>query len=357
VTRGFAIATLLLVTACFAPSFETTECGNNAVCPSGLTCTATGLCAACGDGEATNGEECDDGNQSDEDDCRNDCRLNICGDLHVDRQGPAIEGCDEGAVDTATCNADCTVAACGDTYTNATAGELCDDGGQASDDGCRADCKSDESCGNGIVDDHLMLNARDNPAECAGDATTLRPGCREACDTMNFDGTRNPLCSPNCLSERVCGDGIRDTSIGEVCDDGNTMSGDVCSTDCLLLGAGCGNGVTDGDVGEECDTGLGVGGNDPIDSATCIDCKVSYCGDGRTNPVAGEVCDPGTPGVDVSDCDVDCTLPQCGDGRVNHAYAPPGGSTTEACDDGNSTAGDGCSVRCQIESSAKAAPG
>jgi len=51
------------------------------------------------------------------------------------------------------------------------------------------------------------------------------------------------------------------------------------------------------------------------------------------------------------------SLPQCGDGRVNHAYAPPGGSTTEACDDGNSTAGDGCSVRCQIESSAKAAPG
>jgi len=342
-----AVAALLLA-GCF--SSETVECAGGVICPSGSVCTADGLSCTnnqCGNGQTDEGETCDDGNQIDTDECRVDCTLNVCGDGVRDTQDTvAVEECDTGG-DTAACDADCTLVKCGDNRRNVAAGEACDDqptgampeGG----DGCSADCKSTETCGNGVIDTDLPNNAIDNPLLCAGDATTIRRNCVEACDTMNPDGTPNPLCSPNCLSRRICGDGIRDTSIGEVCDDGNTMSGDVCSSDCLLIGAGCGNGVTDGDVGEECDTGLGVDGNDnPIDSATCIDCKVSYCGDARVNPVDNEACDPGTPGANVIGCNADCTEPVCGDGITNLAAG-------ELCDDDNAVGGDGCSATCQLE--------
>jgi cysteine-rich repeat protein len=58
-------------------------------------------------------------------------------------------------------------------------GEVCDDGNTKDGDGCSADCKSNETCGNGILDDHA--------------------------------------------------------STPEVCDDGNTADGDGCSHDCLSL--------------------------------------------------------------------------------------------------------------------------
>lgn len=46
----------------------------------------------------------------------------------------------------------------------------------------------------------------------------------------------------------TCGDGKKDP--GEVCDDGNRVSGDGCSANCKSLEV-CGNGITD--LGEECD--------------------------------------------------------------------------------------------------------
>ncbi|MCC6336090.1 MAG: DUF4215 domain-containing protein [Myxococcales bacterium] len=47
----------------------------------------------------------------------------------------------------------------------------------------------------------------------------------EALDTSS-------LCRTNCTIPR-CGDGVFDA--GEVCDDGNTVSGDGCSSDCRRL--------------------------------------------------------------------------------------------------------------------------
>ena len=40
-------------------------------------------------------------------------------------------------------------------------------------------------------------------------------------------------CTATCLLGPRCGDGVVQTAEGEECDDGNTVSGDGCSRDCL----------------------------------------------------------------------------------------------------------------------------
>jgi cysteine-rich repeat protein len=64
--------------------------------------------------------------------------------------------------------------------------------------------------------------------------------------------------------QAVCGDGI--VEAGEVCDDGNTTSGDGCSADCQSDET-CGNGIIDAIKGEVCDDG-NVFAHDGCDS-TC----------------------------------------------------------------------------------------
>jgi cysteine-rich repeat protein len=135
--------------------------------------------------------------------------------------------------------------------------------------------------------------------------------------------------------------GNRRLDRGEQCDDGNTLSGDGCSSTCQLE---C------GDAGVEVcmDSCFGICG------ALCcvVRPRVITCGDGRrTN---GEICDDGntTSGDGCSsDCKVvepgyRCTMPGkpcfplCGDSVVKG---------TETCDDGNTTEGDGCSRFCLTE--------
>jgi cysteine-rich repeat protein len=41
---------------------------------------------------------------------------------------------------------------CGDGVVDGSAGEICDDGNNVNGDGCSADCKSNEICGNGIIE-------------------------------------------------------------------------------------------------------------------------------------------------------------------------------------------------------------
>ena len=54
----------------------------------------------------------------------------------------------------------------------------------------------------------------------------------------------------------VCGDGVTTPGVngtGEQCDDGNTVSGDGCSSTCQIETSVCGNGKLE--TGEECDDG------------------------------------------------------------------------------------------------------
>jgi cysteine-rich repeat protein len=161
-------------------------CLTNADCEAlteDLECRARGsdLCspscrfAFCGDGFVSPSEECDDGKQcEDGQPCLADidCALGFC----EVRSGDG-------------CNTQCVTEFCGDGILNSTqrevAGfvffeaEVCDDGNNAPNDGCRADCSGTE----------------------------------------------------------VCGDGLLDT--GEECDDGNTIAGDGCEFDCSFI---CGQG-------------------------------------------------------------------------------------------------------------------
>ncbi|MFH1534027.1 MAG: DUF4215 domain-containing protein [Nitrospirota bacterium] len=223
------------------------------------------------------------------------------------------------------------VPACGDGTLDV--GEVCDDGNIAGGDGCSADCLSDETCGNGILD-ALAGEACDDGNVVAGDGCSdlcqleacgngvLDSG--EVCDDGNVvDGDG---CSANCLSDETCGNGTLDP--GEVCDDGNVVAGDGCSADCLSLEV-CGNGITE--LAEVCDDGNVVDGDGC--SANCLSDET--CGNGILDP--GEVCDDGNI-VDGDGCAGDCLSNEtCGNGTLD---------LTEVCDDGNNLDGDGCSADC-----------
>ena len=156
-------------------------------------------------------EPCDDGNTLNGDGCDNNCTVSACGNGIQ----AGSEACDASGA-TALCDADCTWVECGDGTVNIVASETCDDGNDSSEDGCSALCQL-ETCGDGVV--QLSLG--------------------ESCDDGNHvtgDG-----CSFQCQSE-FCGDSILHAGLGESCDDGNTVFQDGCSATCALE---CGNGVID----------------------------------------------------------------------------------------------------------------
>jgi cysteine-rich repeat protein len=100
----------------------------------------------------------------------------------------------------------------------------------------------------------------------------------------------------------TCGNGI--TELGEVCDDGNVLSGDGCRQDCRS-DESCGNGEVD--IGEQCD-------------------------DGNSN--------------NFDRCKNDCTYNSCGDGYASESQYGRYFYAREMCDDGNYDYGDGCSPDC-----------
>jgi fibro-slime domain-containing protein len=165
----------------------------------------------------------------------------------------------------------------------------------------------------------------------------------------------------------VCGNGMRTRD--EACDDGNTVSGDGCSADCLIVEPGfscqppgqpchrvarCGDGVVV--LPELCDDGNATAGDGC--SATCkveigwkcsgnpSTCTPTKCGDGVVEGT--ESCEDGNA-LPFDGCSEECRsepdcsgmscVSKCGDGIV----------VGEACDDGNNVDGDGCSATCTIE--------
>lgn len=304
------------VSACVAKS-DVTTCGVTGVlCAKGFHCAAAqGICIAdattiCGDLKKDDGEACDDGNNIDGDGCSFDCKSDeSCGNGKVDKpipgnlKDPRNEDCEPpGKVDTASgffCKANCKFAFCGNGITDPEIDEICDDGNTKGGDGCAADCKSTELCGNHIKDQPF----------------------KDANGTPDLSDPRN-----------------------EICDDGNTTDGDGCSSDCRSTEA-CGNAKID--PGEECDDGKALdGSSNNADDRDCrSDCLLNRCGDGRANTHGTghhEDCDSGPLQADhiaaavpteSASCNIDCTAPACGDSKVNHSFKP-NGTDGEQCDDG-----------------------
>lgn len=96
------------------------------------------------------GETCDDGNVADADGCQHTCQIPRCGDAILDPGELCDAGAANSAAPDAACRPSCRPATCGDGTLDG--GEACDDGNLAAGDGCSADCGSDETCGNGVVD-------------------------------------------------------------------------------------------------------------------------------------------------------------------------------------------------------------
>ncbi|MBF0107016.1 MAG: DUF4215 domain-containing protein, partial [Deltaproteobacteria bacterium] len=195
------------------------------------------------------------------------------------------------------------------------------------------------TCGNGIL----------GSGEACDDGNTIDgDGCDSNCTVTacgNHIMTAGEECDDGNLADgddcnascqsTACGNGV--VSYGETCDDHNLTDGDGCDSNCTTTR--CGNGLIT--AGEECDDGNGNNG----DGCT-YDCKIERCGDGLinnrdvVNNVARETCDDGNS-VNGDGCDNNCTKTGCGNGVI---------SSGEECDDGNSQSleGDGCDPNCTV---------
>ncbi|MDH3685849.1 MAG: DUF4215 domain-containing protein [Myxococcales bacterium] len=138
---------------------------------------------------------------------------------------------------------------------------------------------------------------------------------------------------PRCGGVPNCGNGVIDCD--EVCDDGNAVEDDGCTSACFPS-ALCGDGLLQTENGEQCDDGNVADGDGC--SATCQ--NELNCGDGVVQSAAGEQCDDGNT-VPGDGCDAACFLEECGNGILQ----PP----AEECDDGNTVSGDGCHDDCRLE--------
>jgi len=295
---------------CAASCLSDETCGNGVtdavageVCDDGNGVDGDG-CAAdcssdetCGNGvvDAAVGEQCDDGNNLDGDGCQANCALPGCGDGVLDTG----EVCDDGNnVDGDGCSATCmSNETCGNGIVDVAVGETCDDGGTSPCDGCSMMCRT-EGCGNGVQE---CFEACDDGNTVAGDGCAADCSSNETCGNGVVDGVTGEVCddgaansnAPNascrmdCQPQR-CGDQIIDNLAGEQCDDGNVVTGDGCGLTCLL--EVCGNGVVD--PGEQCDDGNLVSGDGC--SGTCVsECGIPCVGptiqDCIDNAAAGDV--------------------------------------------------------------------
>jgi cysteine-rich repeat protein len=313
------------------------ECDDgNLVSGDGCSATCRIEVPICGDGRLDMGEECDDGNVSPGDGCDPFCREERCEpdvvlgtlpigvtvtrELDTTLETDDAEGCGRGNerifqfdVGVATADVELSILQLGDHrygLYRATMGFSCTD---------------------------MLVRCFDPGGAASGRTTFTRLDRGRYYLVVEEDRVGSGGRATISLTIRAmvpeCGDGMLDP--GEVCDDGNTSSGDGCSADCLSDET-CGNGVLDVAVGEACDDGNTAGGD-----GCSADCQSDEtCGNSILDP--GEICDDGNRrGADG--CSADCRSDEtCGNGVVDRIVG-------ESCDDGNVTPGDGCDDMCHFE--------
>ncbi len=350
----------------------------------GTNCRASG--ARCGDGviQASDGEVCDDGVQNGHyDKCALDC-LGAgphCGDNYVDTpEETCDDGTDNGAYNGCNTTCDGVGPHCGDGVVNGD--ESCDDGADNGKYGkCAIDCLGlGQHCGDGVINGDEVCDDGTNQGQygergaCMAGCFKQAPYCGdgqisfsdgEACD----DGVNSSVYGGGCMAgcqdfSPYCGDGV--VNGDEVCDDSsdNGIYG-YCNRFCTGLGPRCGDGIIQKANGEICDDGNTTSGDGcaancasvesgftcPAQGLACQ--RVPVCGDGFLS--AGETCDDKNL-VDGDGCSADCQTQDpryscvagqpcelrgvCGDGVV--------WPLTEECDEGSASPSGGC-VQCQVQ--------
>lgn len=168
-----------------------------------------------------------------------------------------------------------------------------------------------EGCGDGVVSEE---EACDDGNTVSGD------GCTSNCRQLE-PGFSCSVPGVPCLKVAVCGDGI--VAASEQCDDGNRVSGDGCSDRCRY------------EFGMKCEGEPSV-------------CSPTVCGDGVKE--GAEACDDGNT-KPFDGCSEKCLAePQCTPGQGCTSSCGDGLLLgNEECDDGNINPGDGCSADCKIE--------
>lgn len=244
--------------------------GDTADCSDGDVCTDDYCSLEAGCHHVHNDAPCDDADA---------CTMgDICSD-GICTPGPVPISCNDGDECTADscnpetgCEHELVIPCCGNGLKDD--GEACDDGNNENGDGCSADCMSDESCGNGILD----------PATEVCDGEAFPVGCHvgwfncvDECQTWD---------TSHCQS--WCGDGDIDADFeacdGEVfpteCYDGEF----VCELECKYWNKSgcnewCGDSLANGP--EECD-GFDFAAGCPLSQCYCSSDCVMYFDEEQT---------------------------------------------------------------------------
>lgn len=173
--------------------------------------------------------------------------------------------------------------------------EECDDGNTSPGDGCDPNCKVEPGwecevntgAANTTVDPESTCNLMcgngeketTNFEKCDDGNTVDGDGCTN-CQIDSLYVCDNSLTEANegtlSVCELPCGNGLKTTGHGEECDDSNTDSGDGCSPTCTI------------ETGYICD-GSSISATEGVSSI----CELA-CGNGDLNTTHyGEVCDDG----------------------------------------------------------------
>ena len=327
----------------------------------------------CGNGRVEGNEVCDDGNTIPADGCSGICLVEpnfscptpgqacvttiVCGDGKISGN----EACDDrNAASGDGCSSSCQVepgyackmagmacemvpqntARCGDGQVNA--GEGCDDGNMTGADGCSPSCSLEggfvcPTPGAACMRDAFCGDGRlDAPNEMCDDGNAV-PGDGCTGRCVLEPFSACPTPGQACVSTVVCGDGK--VTGDEACDDGNKTAGDGCSVDCRQVEGG----FTCPRMGE---TG---GACTRVPEPRCGDAQLTFgefCDDGNTTAGDGCAADCKTvePGFICEKVGMACVRRDvCGDGKLALAAG-------EECDDANTTGADGCSTLCKVES-------
>ncbi len=289
------------------------------------TCTEEADPPFCGDGNRDPGEECDDGNNVDGDGCSATCRVetdpSLCGDGSLD---PGEE-CDDGNNDDGDgCSASCIIEIpdpfCGDG--NLDPGEECDDGNNVDGDGCSASCTIEIlACTVPVTD----LNA---VATFVGTSFTYT--------TDNFSTNDNLIGS--CRT-----DSTNDVTFSLYVASNSDVSLSV-DRDPLFLG---GNPRFSLYARTDCANPLTELACDPGDASRASSFTLHNVAAGTTLFITVDSWDPGFGfGNGTGPFILEGTItPSAGGGVCGDGILDPG----EACDDGNTVSGGGCSASCQLE--------
>jgi len=214
-------------------SHATFSCDDNNPCTTDTCdpdtgCVHSGNCpAVCGNGVLEAGEQCDDGNTTNGDGCSSTCTTEGATGCCGQPLGGQFGGCATN-LDSVTCaelggsfvaggtcvNDTCTAlapAVCGNGMVEA--GEQCDDGNTINGDGCSSTCTSEAATGC-----------------CFGIGVCVNGASSENCAQVGGIFASGGTCGVDCEDPSLCGNGV--VNEGEQCDDGNTTSGDGCSSTC-----------------------------------------------------------------------------------------------------------------------------